>query len=109
MRELPDILARWHDWRAGFSHERKLARVAVSDPDEEDDDRLERMLMASIDEEVNRLPQKMQLALAHVGRNTSLGYEVFHSPRLPEGEALTQLVGDAQRRLWHRLTYLGLL
>lgn len=109
MRELPDILARWHDWRVGYSHERKLARVAVSDMDEEDDERLDRMLMASVEEEIARLPRDMQLALAHVARATSLGYEVFCSPRLPRGHQLAQLVNDSQRRLWQRLTYLGLI
>lgn len=110
MRELPSILSRWHDWRAGFSHERKFARVAqLADSDEEEDERLERMLMASIDEEVARLPQAQQLALQHTARAQSLGLDVFTNPRLPAGPRLDRLLEEAQRNLWKRLTYLGLI
>lgn len=109
MRELPSLLARWHEWRSGFSHERKFERVAVPDTETDDEERLERMLLASVEEEIARMPREHQIALQHVARCEFLASCAVRNPRLPTGASLEKLVNEAKARLWHRLNYLGLI
>lgn len=109
MSDLGPILASWHEWRAAYSCERKLARLSAPASDLDDDERLERMLLASIEEEIARLPRDMQLALQHAARAEYLSTCAVRNPRLPTGEALAELTERAKSRLWHRLIYLGLL
>lgn len=110
MSQMGSLLGRWHQWRRGYSVERKHARVtlpaAVHDDDEE---LLERLTMVNVEEEIERLPQQMQLALAHVARAECLGVEVVFSPRLPKGAELDSLCEQAVAELERRLLHLGLL
>lgn len=109
MSQIGSLLGRWHQWRKGYSHERKHARVALLDGPHDDEEIIERLTMANIEEEIERLPQEMQLALAHVARAECLGVEVIFSPRLPQGAALDSLCERAVAELERRLLHLGLL
>ena len=107
---LGSLLGRWHQWRRGYSHEKKLARVALlSAPTDDDEDTLERLTMVHIEQEIERMPQELQLALQHVARAECMGVEVMFSPRLPKGPALDSLCEKAVTELERRLLHLGLL
>ncbi len=110
MSELGSLLGRWHQWRRGFSHERKLERVSPFAYEDTDDAewQLERLLMAAVDEEVQRLPKDLQLALQHVARAECMGVEVVFNPHLA-GKDLDALVDRAMRELQRRLIASGVL
>jgi len=104
------LLGRWHQWRRGYTPERKLQRVALlSNPTSDDEDTLEHLMMVHIEQEIERLPLKMQLALQHVARAECLGVEVMFNPRLPTGPELDSLCAQACAELERRLLHLGLL
>jgi hypothetical protein len=111
MSEMGSLLGRWHQWRAGYSTERKHARApALWAPDGDDlEESLERLQLASVEQEIERLPQQTQQALQHVARMECMGVEVVFNPRLPRGPALDQLCERAVRDLERRLLALGLL
>lgn len=109
MSQMGSLLGRWHQWRRGYSTERKFARVALLSSPYDDEDTLERLVMANIEEEIERLPQEMRLALQHVARAECMGVEVIFSPRLPTGAALDSLCERAVDELERRLLHLGLL
>lgn len=111
MSEISSVLGRWHQWQRTYSPERKYARAALLQgaPDDDGEDRLERLTMAHIDEEIARMPQQVQLALRHVAAAECMGVEVMFSPRLPRGPALDLICVRAVRELERRLLHLGLL
>lgn len=109
MSQMGSLLGRWHQWRRGYSVERKHARVALLNSPYDDEDTLERLVMANIEDEIGRMPTEMQLALAHVARAECMGVEVMFSPRLPRGDALDSLCERAVDELERRLLHLGLL
>jgi len=109
MDQLGPLLGRWHQWRREFSHERKLVRVSpfacVAD---DDDTRLEHYLMLTIEQEIQRLPQDLQLALQHVARAECMGVEVMFNPHLA-GKDLDRLVTRAKRELERKLVVADVL
>lgn len=109
--ELGSLLGRWHQWRRAYSHERGYARARYSTPeDETDDDAVESMLMRAIEEEVERLPHRYQLALQHVARAECLGVEVISTQRLPVNrEQRESLCMEAIAELQRRLENAGLI
>lgn len=109
--ELGSLLGRWHQWRRGYSHERGYARVrATSWVDADDDDVLEVMLMRAIEDEAEKLPADLQLALQHVARAECLGVEVIMLNRLPRDRAARDsLCERALRELEKRMVALGLM
>lgn len=112
MRELGSMLGRWHQWRRGYTHERKFARAALlqgAPDDEAAEDQLERLTMQHITEEIERMPHDMRLAIEHAARAECMGVEVMFSPRLPRGVALDVLVNRSLRELERRLVFLGVL
>jgi len=102
------LLGRWHQWRRGYSHERKLSRVALLNSPHDDEDTLERITMANIEAEVERLPRDMQLALQHVARAECMGVEVIFNPHLNTPD-LPALCDRAVAELRRRLLHLGVL
>lgn len=110
MRELGSLLGRWHQWRRGYSHERKFARAALASDSMHDDDDFEAMLMQAIECEIEGLSQQHQLALQYVARAECLGVEVIMNQRLPadrdERESLCQ---EAMRALHRRLLHIGFM
>lgn len=110
MSQIGSLLGRWHQWRAGYSTERKFARVALLHGiDDEDDGGLERLTMASIEDAFEQMPPELRLALQHVARSECLGVEVIMSNRLPTGPALDTLCAQAVRELERRLAHMGLI
>jgi hypothetical protein len=105
------MLGRWHQWRRGYSPERRFARVALlhGAPDDDLDEQLDRLTMQHLSEEIEHMPPDMRLAIEHAARAECLGVEVIFSPRLPKGEALDTLVNRALCELERRLVYLGVL
>jgi hypothetical protein len=111
MSDMGSLLGRWHQWRAGYSHERRYARtsalVAEGMHDEED---FEHMLMETLEAEIGRLSPQHQLALQHVARSECLGVECILSPRLPENKGQRQrLCSEAQATLRRQLLAAGFL
>lgn len=106
MSELASLLGRWHQWRRGFSHERKLRRIDYGADTDDAEEQLERLLMAAVDEEVARLPRAMQLALQHVARAECMGVEVMFTPQIA-GPGLDDLCDRAMRELERRLRAAG--
>lgn len=80
------LLARWHQWRSHYSHERGFARVryaaALAEGGDDYAD-LEAMEMRSMEDSIAMLPVLQQLALQHVARTECLGVEVIKLNRLP--------------------------
>lgn len=109
--ELGSLLGRWHQWRRGYSHERSYAHVQHPAPfDTDPDEDLEGMLMRAIEEEADKLPADLQLALQHVARAECLGVEVVMMNRLPrERAARESLCAQALRELEKRMVALGLM
>lgn len=106
-RRLSEMLARWHDWRSHYSTQRGFAHVVAFGHGDHDD---EHELMLQVDELVERLPRRLQLALQHEARALALGVEVFHNPHLPtDHRRLNAQVQDARRELTAKLQRLGLL
>lgn len=86
--ELGSLLARWHHWRSRYSAERSYARTRFMDTSSAlDDDECESMTMRALEEEIERLPADMRLALQHVARTECLGVEVVMMNRLPHDKA----------------------
>jgi hypothetical protein len=111
VNEIGSLLGRWHQWRKGYSHERRYARPALTaDYGMHDDDDFEAMLMQSMECEIEGMSQQHQLALQHVARAECLGVEVIMNNRLPaeraERESLCQ---QALRELGRRLLRIGIL
>ncbi len=99
MNDLGTLLGQWHQWRAGYSHERGFAQVRVP-AGHDDDEGLEAMQLQSLEEAIAGLPQRYQLALQHVARYECLGVEVFRLNALPTDRvALAALCDEAQQAL----------
>lgn len=111
MAELGSLLGRWHQWRKGYSHERKFARApALLTAGEHDDDDFEAMLMQAIECEIEAMSTQHQLALQHVARAECLGVEIIMNQRLPSDRAEREsLCQQALRDLNRRLLRIGLL
>lgn len=95
------LLGRWHQWRSGYTLERKHARAALLHADD-DETTLDRLTMANIEAEIEQLPRDMQLALQHVARRECLGVEVLFNPHLntPDLQGLCdRAVTELERRL----------
>lgn len=105
MRELRDLLGRWHQWRRAYTVERGYARLSLADrvPDPYDDDELEQMEMRELERIITSMPRLLQIALMHVGRAEHLGVEVMHHPALDNREARRALVERALAELKRRL------
>ena len=92
---LNDLLERWHVWKSGYRGQRSwgtaspTCRGAQSGMlyDRENgalDASIENTIMRGFDETVGRVAQPWNTALQLQARNLATGYEVWHSPRLPE-------------------------
>lgn len=111
MSEIGSLLGRWHQWRKGYSHERKFARgIVLASAGEHDDDDFETMLMQAVECEIEALSAQHQLALQHVARAECLGVEVIMNQRLPSDRAEREsLCQEALKALHKRLLHLGML
>jgi hypothetical protein len=110
--ELGSLLGRWHQWRRGYTHERKFARAALlqgAPDDEATEDQLERLTMQHLSDEIEHMPPDMRLAIEHAARAECMGVEVMFSPRLPKGHALDVLVNRSLRELERRLVHMGVI
>ena len=108
--ELGSLLGRWHQWRAGYSHERGFAQVRLPAWHDEEEEDWEARAMLTLEEEIAKLPQELQLALQHVARSECLGVEVIMLNRLPQNKAARDaLCVRAVRALEKRMLALGLL
>lgn len=95
------LLARWHQWRRAYSHERGYARAALLRACRDDEDELEHLTMTAMEAAIATMPADLQLALQHVARAECLGVEVFTTPRLgpdPRG-AVQRALSELRRRL----------
>ncbi len=101
------VLGRWHQWRSGYTLERKHARASLLHADD-DDTALERLTMENIEAEIARLPRDWQLAIQHVARRECLGVEVLFNPHLKTAD-LQALCDKAVTELERRLLRLHLL
>lgn len=109
--ELASLLGRWHQWRRRYSHERQYARVALlhSEHDTDAEDELERMLMRTLEAEIEAMPADLKLALQHVARAECMGVEVITAARLMQRDKRERLVDTALRALERRLLFAGVL
>jgi hypothetical protein len=107
--DIASLLAQWHEWRRGYSVERKHARVALAHSPDDEEETLNRLFLGHVESEIERLPADMRLALQHVARTQSNGVEVVFNPRLPKGAALDALCERSVSELRRRLLHLGLL
>jgi hypothetical protein len=103
---LGSMLARWHQWRSHYSHERGLSRIQFDNSGREPEDEYEQLLMKSIETEILKLPRDEQLALQHIARAECLGVEVFFNMRMMQDRVLreiltTRAMANLQRRLLH--------
>jgi hypothetical protein len=108
--ELGSLLGRWHQWRAAYSHERGYAQVRMPAWFDEEEEDWEARAMQSLEDEITRLPQELQLALQHVARAECLGVEVIMLNRLPQNKAARDALCErALKALEARLLALDLL
>lgn len=108
--ELGSILARWHHWRMGYSHERRTSRAALFRSSAAmDDDDFEGLLMRAVEDEIDAMPADMQRALQHVARAHCLGVEVIGSALTMDREKREAMCVEAVSTLRRRLTRAGLL
>lgn len=102
------LLARWHQWRGAYSHERGFARAALASP-ADDEDELERLTMEAIEAEIVSMSREDQLALQHVARAECMGVEVLMNPRLGSDVQRSILIERALSGIEKRLLRAGVL
>lgn len=106
-RRVLSLLGRWHQWRRAWPMERGYARVALTAGDDENE--LERLTMQAVEEEIDRLPPDLRLALAHAARAECMGVEVIMSTRLGNAAQRNSLVDHALSLIEKRLLQAGIL
>lgn len=106
-RRVLSLLGRWHQWRRAWPMERGYARVVFLAGDDEDE--LERLTMQAVEEEIERLPPDLQLALSHVGRAECMGVEVVMSTRLGNDARRAAIVERALSAIEKRLLQAGVM
>lgn len=78
--QLRELLAHWHGWRCGWSHERGYARVSMWASDGPDDE-LEQLQLDAFERVFNSLPADERTVIAHMARQEFLGVQVFRPTR----------------------------
>lgn len=109
-----DLLARWHHWRNGYSHERGYRGTDATCRDAQSqwsfydrsngvyDDYIESEIMKGVDRAVDRIPdtpRPWHLMILIEARNLASEYAVWSSVRLPTGEELEVLRVEARNKL----------
>lgn len=112
---LDDLLSRWHDWQIrgrltrGFNDRALVVGNFKGDEshDEENgvtDQCFEDARSRAINYEVREMQQPWQAAIYNLARNLYSGWDVWHSPQLPESKAERDvIVAQAREQLMRRL------